>query len=103
MKNRLSIPVLLSAIIVFSCEKTAYKSTGTITESDYRKCMCCGGYLLEIDGKQFNFEKSELPDNFTFDDTLLPLQIELNFEPKADDCSGSGINWITILKIRKLE
>jgi len=27
----------------------------------------------------------------------------LNFEPKADDCSDSGINWITILKIRKLE
>lgn len=97
------LTLLFFVTLLWGCEKTTYESTGTITERDYRKCMCCGGYFLEIDGKQYNFEKSELPGDFTFDDTLMPLQVELNFEPKADDCSDSGVNWITILKIRKLK
>jgi len=102
LKTR-AVILLISALLIVSCEKTKYKSTGTITEPDYRKCMCCGGYFIEIDGNQYNFNKSTLPENFTFDDTQLPLCVELNFEPKADDCSNSGVNWITVLKIRKIK
>lgn len=95
--------MLFSALLLFSCEKAKYESTGTITEPDYRKCMCCGGYFIEIEGTQYNFQKSELPVDFSFNDNQLPMQVELNFKPKADECSGSGIHWINILKIRMIK
>jgi hypothetical protein len=83
-----------------SCEKTQYKSTGTIKGADMAMCVCCGGYFIEIEGIQFRFEKTELPGNFTFSDSQLPLQVELNWEVKAESCSG--FNWIKISDIRKM-
>jgi hypothetical protein len=92
--------LLISTLLIFSCEKTKYANTGTISGPDYRKCMCCGGYFIEIAGKQYNFQKSELPGNFTFDDKQLPLIVELNFKLKADACASSGISWITIVDVK---
>jgi len=92
---------LLVIILLFcSCEKTNYKSTGTITGADMAMCACCGGYFIDIEGTQYRFEKSELPAGFTFNDEQLPFSVELDWELKAEACTG--FNWIKISKIRKL-
>jgi len=63
-------------------------------------CACCGGYFIEIEGTKYRFEKSELPDGFTFEDNELPLTVELNWKIKTEVCTG--FNWIKISKIRKI-
>jgi len=91
--------LLISTLLVFSCEKEKYESTGTITGQDIRMCPCCGGYFIDIEGTQYHFEKSGLPCNFTFDDDQFPLNVELDWKPKTAGCSD--YNWIEISKIRK--
>jgi len=91
--------LLVSALLIVSCEKTKYENTGTITGQDFALCACCGGYFIQIDDVNYRFEKSELPDNFTFDDNQLPLTVELDWEPRSAYCSD--FNWINIQKIRK--
>ena len=97
MKTRFII-LIFSALLVLSCEKDTYQSTGTITGPDLRMCVCCGGYFLDMDGTLYLFEQSELPDGFTFTDDELPLKVELNWKPKTGGCSG--FNRIVISKIK---
>lgn len=99
MKTKV-LSLLFFSIILFSCEKSRYENTGTITGADMAMCACCGGYFIVIDGTKYRFEKSELPTGFTFNDEQLPLRVQLNFDVKTVSCTG--YNWIKISKIRKL-
>jgi len=100
MRTRIFI-LLISTLLVFSCEKTKYEAIGTITGADMAMCACCGGYFITIDGTQYRFEKTELPDNFIFNDNELPLKVELNWKLNNELCSG--LNWIAISKIREIK
>jgi len=93
--------LMISTMLVLSCEKTKYESKGTITGPDLAMCACCGGYFIEIEGTKYRFDKSELPKNFTFTDSQLPLRVELDWKLKAESCTGS--NWIKISKIRTIQ
>ncbi len=99
MKTRFII-LIFSALLVLSCEKDTYQSTGTITGPDMRMCVCCGGYFLDMDGTQYLFEKSELPAGFAFNDDELPLKIELNWKLNTGGCLS--FNRIIISKIRTI-
>lgn len=99
MKNKLLLMIILATMIM-SCEKSKYENTATITGADLGMCACCGGYFIDIEGNQYRFEKTGLPDNFTFIESQLPLKVELNWEIKAESCTG--FNWIKVSKIRKL-
>ncbi len=91
--------ILISSLLILSCEKEKYESNGTITGADMTLCACCGGYFIDISGTQYRFEKSDLPSGFSFEDNLLPLAVELNWDAKTDVCKD--FNWIKISKIRK--
>jgi hypothetical protein len=90
--------ILFSTLLIFSCEKDKYESTGTIAGADLAMCACCGGYFIDINGTQYRFEKSELPANFTFNDDQLPLHVELDWKLKTESCTG--YEWINISKIK---
>jgi hypothetical protein len=98
MKTRAFL-LLISTLLILSCEKAKFQSTGIITGSDMRMCPCCGGYFIEIDGTQYNFDEATCPDNFTFEDNQLPMDVDLDWKLKTDGCIG--YNWIEISKIRK--
>lgn len=90
--------LFFSTLLIFSCEKDKYESSGTITRADMAMCACCGGYFIDINGKQYRFDKSELPSNFTFTDDQLPLHVELDWELNTEACTG--FEWIKISKIK---
>jgi len=90
--------LIVSALLLLSCEKENYQDTGIITGPDISLCACCGGYFIEIDGETYRFEKTELPGYFTFDDKQLPVKVELNWQLKNSSCKL--LNWIAISKIR---
>ena len=98
MKTRILL-LLFSLTLIMGCEKTKFESTGTITGADLAMCACCGGYFIEIGATKYRFEKSELPSNFKFDDERLPLQVDIDWKPKAEACTE--FSWIKILKIRE--
>jgi len=100
MKNSL-FSICIFSLLLLSCEKTKYEYNGTITSADMALCACCGGYFITIEGIQYRFEKTELPDNFTFNDAELPLKVELNWELNKEICSG--FNWIVISEIRVIK
>jgi hypothetical protein len=99
MKKLFLLLLMFFATSVISCEKIKYENTGTITGADMAMCACCGGYFIDIDGNKYRFEKSELPSDFTFDDSQLPLPVELNWELKTGVCTG--FIWIKISDIKK--
>lgn len=100
MKTRI-FSLFIIVLLIFSCEKDKFGSTGTISGFDSRLCYypCCGGYLIQIDGNQYHFEKAELPENFSFEENQLPLEVDLDWELKSVVCSET--KWIKISKIRK--
>ncbi len=91
--------LFISTFFLAGCEKVKVEHTGTITGTDARMCVCCGGYFIDIAGTDYRFEKSGLPGNFTFTDQELPLTVELDWELKDGGCAG--FNWISISKIRR--
>lgn len=99
MKNTLVLLLILTSILVVSCEKTKYDSVGTITGADMTLCACCGGYFIVIENTKYRFDKNELPKGFSFNDEQIPLNVKLNFELNAGVCSGN--NWINITRIKK--
>ncbi|MEI6061308.1 MAG: hypothetical protein WCR72_11410 [Bacteroidota bacterium] len=97
--NNKFVLLLITSLLICCCEKDAYRSTGTITAQDNGMCPCCGGYFIEIEGTDYRFEKGSLPGNFTFEDSQMPVVVELNWGLKSGFCIG--YNWIDISKIRK--
>jgi hypothetical protein len=91
------IILLISTLLVLGCEKAKYENTGSINGQALTLCACCGGYFIDIDGTQYRFQKDELPENFTFEDNMLPMKVELDWDRKTEACVD--FNWITVLKI----
>ena len=92
---------ILFVVLMAACEKndTPYQSTGTITGPDYRECICCGGYYIEIDDDTtYNFET--LPDGVDIDlntaEFPIPVKLDWSFDR---DCGG--IEYININRIEK--
>jgi hypothetical protein len=99
MKTR-AILLFFFVALILGCEKSKYESAGTIMGADMTMCACCGGYFIEINGATYHFNKTELPSDFTFTDEQLPLKVDLDWKNNSAVCSGSGINWIKISKIK---
>jgi hypothetical protein len=89
MKTLLFSLVILFSLTLTGCEKVWIGDPGIITGMDSRRCPspCCGGYFIEISGKVYQFEKSELPKGFTFRDNELPLRVELKWKSVPVDCT----------------
>ena len=88
----------LGILIVFcSCtdedQARDFKDIGTITGQDFRKCMCCGGWFIEINAEVYRF--NELPDNSVVDlDSIseeFPIQVTLDWIKDQDACLGDEI------------
>ena len=64
---------------------------GIITERDYRKCGCCGGWFIKIKGD--TLRAPTLPQSFSesLDDNEFPLPVKLNWKHEKDPCLGDEI------------
>ena len=87
--------LISSMILVFimtSCEKNqGFMSQGIITKPDFRKCMCCGGFFIDIEDSVYRFD--QWPDDFTFNwetDTF-PIEVYLNWQIDSILCLGDEI------------
>ncbi len=74
-----------------------YQSEGIIIGFDYRKCMCCWGWDIEINGIEYKFEK--LPDNSNLDlyQETMPIEVTLDWSKDNSACN----NMILVKRIKK--
>lgn len=92
--------IIVLAIIEFvSCHKENgdYNSKGTIIGLDSRACICCGGWMINIDNQQYQF--NSLPENSTINlnNEKFPLPVRLDWKLNTIGCP----NTITIERIKK--
>jgi len=98
-KKTLFIVLLLTGVIL-SCEKEKddYQSTAVITGPDIRECICCGGYLIEMNDSTYNFDTLPASSNIDLSTETFPLNVKLDWSYDRD-CGG--IKYITISRITK--
>jgi hypothetical protein len=96
--NARILQYLIVFFVVCSCsedEKTdPTKSDALILGPDYRYCMCCGGYFIQIKGDTYRFFENELPAaslNLNAADLDFPIPVYVHWEPKEDACLGDEI------------
>jgi hypothetical protein len=77
-----------------------YHSTGKITGSDMRKCVCCGGWFIDFNDSTYRFY--ELPDNsdINLENAVFPIVVKLNWSVVNQPCLGDEI---AISSIKKVE
>ena len=98
----LSVFMLLA--LLWTCSKSngsgstggIYRSNGVITGFDYNKCKCCGGYQIEINGKQYLF--SSIPSGSLLKNFVISYPFPVTLDWKKDTSSGCS-DRITVLDI----
>lgn len=86
--------IVVTVILIGACSEEVnsdLKDIGTITGEDFRRCMCCGGWFIDINSETYRF--SELPGNSNLDLTMeeLPIQVYLDWMLDEDACLGDEI------------
>jgi hypothetical protein len=88
---------ILYSILLFaafsSCRDECERfSIGLITGPDYRECVCCGGYFIEIDKDTYRFSSEELPEgSIDLVDAQFPIKVRVRWHLKENGCLGDEI------------
>ena len=86
--------ITIIVILISACSdevNSDFKDIGTITGEDFRRCMCCGGWFIDINSETYRF--NELPENSTLDLNIEEFPIQVNIDWIADEnaCLGDEI------------
>jgi hypothetical protein len=88
--------------ILFACSKENddYKSTGTITGNDARMCMCCGGWIINIESGVYLIDSMPVNSSLDLTKETFPITVKLDWQLVDNGCSTFGR--ITVLRIKKI-
>jgi len=87
--------LIISVIIIISAcadeVNSDFKDIGAITGEDFRRCMCCGGWFININSETYRF--NELPENSDIDlsSEEFPIQVHLDWISVENACLGDEI------------
>ncbi|MDX1941751.1 MAG: hypothetical protein SFU99_14420 [Saprospiraceae bacterium] len=86
--------LFLTFLWFVACQNDALtlESEGIITQRDYRKCYCCGGWLIEIEGKTWLADLSpEQIESLGLDETAVPMPVQLDWKKEDKACLDNKI------------
>ncbi len=109
MKFLIFFPIMLF-IALCSKEDTTFKSNGTITGRDYRKCACrgercgcCGDWVIQIDSTAYIFKtlpkEAEINLGQLEQTQGFPINVAVDWKQDPDSCAVSW-GYIVIERIR---
>jgi hypothetical protein len=81
---------------VNAADNTAINSTGTITGMNQLKCACCWGWLVEIDGKEYKFDRIPETSSFDLNSITYPAKVKIEWRDAQGNCSGRLIEVLSI-------
>jgi hypothetical protein len=95
------ISILFLLFLLTQCQKGGdnYKSEGVITGADLRDCACCGGWFINIDTVQYEFDS--LPENSKIDLMIevFPIYVKLDWQfSEKTPCTDNRIIITRIIK-----
>lgn len=83
---------LILMLMSSGCEKEdIWMDNGTITGPDYRKCMCCGGWFVNIKKEHYRFYILPKGSNLDLYTESYPIEVQLNWEIDTTGCMGDEI------------
>ncbi len=92
MRHILPLALFLAAFFV-SCSdpqdpNPSFKNRGMITGQDTRKCSCCGGWFIEIEGTQYRFLELPAGSNVKLTEATFPIPVLVSWSKPtpANDC-----------------
>ena len=107
--KKIFIAILACILFVTACKKNTAQqsgadsvnnalvsSEGTITGMDSRKCACCWGWLIEIDGKEYKFDKIPEASSFDLNSISYPANVKIEWKDAQGNCSGQLIEVLSI-------
>jgi len=79
MKKLVLLTILTTTL--FACRKHSNTNMvhGTITGRDFRKCACCGGYVLKLDNGDSSNRFFNFPPGTYIDTISFPQSVYLNY------------------------
>ena len=90
--KHLLLALSITLLTFSACNKDdAYQNTGIITGPDYSMCMCCGGWLIEIDNTTYRFYELPEGSDFNLEKPTYPIMVKLNWKMKDPTCMGDEI------------
>ncbi|MFA6126128.1 MAG: hypothetical protein WC699_02385 [Bacteroidales bacterium] len=99
MKQLIIFGLLLA--LLGGCKKADESlDSGTITGTDPRDCMCCGGWFIEIKDTVRRFDLVPADCTIDFSTVTYPLQVKVEWKKKDITCLGDEI-LVTLLKLEK--
>ncbi|MCX6233694.1 MAG: hypothetical protein NT175_03075 [Bacteroidetes bacterium] len=90
--KKLIIICCILLLTLIACKKDNHLMyEGKITGFDASKCMCCGGWFIEINNTTFRFYN--LPENSNLDlwNEPLPIYVEVVWKKDEKGCLGDEI------------
>jgi hypothetical protein len=94
MKKIFILILVLSAITIIAChndENNINLKDGIITGPDLRKCMCCGGFFLEVEDSTYRFFDFPANSGFNPSTDTFPIKVGVLFHLKDTLCLGDEI------------
>jgi len=101
MRLRISVLILLFTFGLTLCLKEAenYKSRGTILGPDIRDCACCGGWYINIDTAEYEFDI--LPENTNIDLAKDKFPINVKLDWQLSNRLPCPYKWVNISRITR--
>lgn len=90
--------ILLLAFSSCSEDGSEFMSNGTITGIDFRECVCCGGYFIDINDSTYRFFTIPANSEVQLENTVFPIYVKLDWVKADTVCLGDEIK---VLRIQK--
>jgi hypothetical protein len=89
--------------LFLSCNKPAtgvtdFEGTGVITGMDVSKCYCCWGWIININGKDYKFDRVPANSGFDLYTLTFPATVKVKWRDDTKGCSGKVIDILSIIK-----
>jgi hypothetical protein len=110
MKTIFKIIIVLSIIQFSSCKKEnsnqsngtingGYQTEGTITGLNRNMCICCGGWSIIINNKDYEFFSLPANSTINLNNETFPLKVILDWKLNPTEC----VNYLIIIDSIKKE
>jgi hypothetical protein len=104
--GKIGLLIVLGLTLLTNCNsddntEMEFESTAVISGFDLTLCACCGGWIIDIDGKESENRFSELPQisDIDLETVEFPISFKLNWTESNEYC-GQGI---TIESLKLIE
>ena len=71
-------------------------SKGTITGIDFRECVCCCGYFIDINDSTYRFFTIPTRSDVSLENPVFPIYVELDWTIADSVCLGDEIKVLNI-------